>query len=123
MTTIVTIAQRLLDENNYTVSDISLTNMEYLIKNAVDHINSETGRSISFTPSAGTASLIASDAEIVTTKNLSVLLLRSYVDRGPNTVISNLSVSAVTNDPQYNVFMQLINTEIMRLRGRSFLTT
>jgi hypothetical protein len=123
MTVITDIAQRILDENNYTVSDISLTNLEYIIKNAVDHINAQAGTNISFTPAAGAASLIASDIEIITTKNLSTLLLRAYVDRGPNTSVGGLSVTTVANDPQYNIFMELVKDDIIRLRGRSFEVT
>jgi len=123
MTTVALIAQRILDENNYSSGaggDITTTNMEYLIKNAVDHINLVAGTSISFTPAAGVASLTASDSEILVVKGLSLIWLRCYLDRGPNTAVSAISVSAVTNDPQYNVFMQFVREGIDRLRGRSF---
>jgi hypothetical protein len=113
----------MLDENNYTVSDISLLNMEYLVKNAVDYINLQAGTTITFIPSAGSENLSASDSEIVMVKALTTILLRAYVDRGPNVGISSLSVTTVASDPQYNIFMQLVNDGLMRLRGRSFETT
>ena len=118
MTTITNIAQRILDENNYTTSDITTTNVEYLIKNAVDHINTQTGRTISFTPSAGTASLTAQDDEMPYIKNLTALMIRAYKDRGPNTAIGGLAVSSLTNDPQYSLFLKLLDDGIQRLRGR-----
>jgi hypothetical protein len=123
MTIVTNIAQRILDENNKTVSDITLVNMEYLVKNAVDHINSQTGRSISFTPAAGAASLTANDDEIPVIKNLSALLLRSYLEKDPNIAFGGMSVSAIANDTQYTLFMQLVNDGLMRLRGRSFEVT
>ena len=54
MVTVTTIAQRLLDENNYTPGDhISTTNFEYLIDNAIDYINAEAGTSIADFSSKG----------------------------------------------------------------------
>jgi len=120
MTVVTDVAQRVLDENNYSVSDISLLNLEYLIRNAVDYVNMQAGTAIAFVPVAGSEDLNASDSEIIVVKALSVILLRAYVDRGPNVAISSLSVSTVANDPQYNVFMQIVNDGLMRLRGRSF---
>jgi len=123
MTTVALIAQRILDENNYSAGaagDITLTNMEYIIKNAVDQINLHAGTSISFTPAAGAASLTATDDEIIVVKDLSVARLRTYLDRGPNVGVSSLSVTATTNDPQYNMLMQSVRDGIDRLRGRSF---
>jgi hypothetical protein len=120
LTVITDVAQRILDENGYTVSDISLLNAEYLVKNAVDYINLQAGTSIAFVPVAGSENLSASDSEIAVVKPLSALLVRAYVDRGPNTAVSSISASTVTNDPQYTLFMQLVNDGISRLRGRSF---
>ena len=123
MTVVTDIAQRMLDENNYTVSDISLLKMEYLIRNAVDYVNMQAGTSITFIPVAGSEDLNASDSEIVVVKALTTILLKAYVDRGPNVGISSLSVTAVASDAQYNAFMQIVNDGLMRLRGRSFETT
>jgi hypothetical protein len=118
MTTVTTIAQRILDENNYTTPTTTIT--EYLIKNAVDYINMMAGTSISFTPAAGAASLTADDDEIVVTKSLSVLLLRAYHDRGPNAGIGGLSVTSLVGDPQYSVYLKMIDAGIAQLCGRSF---
>ena len=118
MTTITDIAQRILDENNYT--EPSTTIVEYLIKNAVDYINLMSGTSITFVPSAGSEDLTASDSEIIVVKSLSVLMLRAYKDRGPNMGVVGLSVSTVLADPQYNLFTKLVNRGINRLAGRSF---
>ena len=123
MTTISNIAQRILDENNYTTSDISLVNLEYLIKNAVDHINLQAGTNVVFTPSGGTQSLTGTDSEILIVKTLSALLIRAYKDRGPNTAIQGLAVTTLITDPQYNVFMKILDEDISRLRGRSFKRT
>jgi len=46
MTTITNIAQRILDENNYTIEDVTITNLEYLIQNAIDYVNLRAGTSI-----------------------------------------------------------------------------
>ena len=120
MTVVTTIAQRILDENNYTVADISLTNPEYVIKNAVDYVNAVAGTSISFTPAAGAASLTADDDEIVTVKFASVLLLRTYHDRGPNTSVAGLSVTSLIGDPQFTLFRELLNPLLRRLMGVAF---
>ncbi len=120
MTTITDVAQRILDENKYTANDISTTNLEYLIKNAVDYINMMAGTSISFTPVAGSEDLTASDSELVVVKTLSALMIRAYKDRGPQTGTAGLSVTAVISDPQYRLFTKIVNQGINMLRGRSF---
>jgi hypothetical protein len=119
MTTISNIAQRVLSENSYTTSDCSLVNTEYLIKKAVDHVNMRTGGSVSFTLSGGTQSLTGTDAQLVTIQNLSALLLRAFVDRGPNTSLGGVSVSTLTADPQYSIHMKLMEDEIRELIGVS----
>lgn len=118
MTTITDVAQRILDENNYT--DPSTTIVEYLIKNAVDHINLMAGTSISFTPVAGSEDLTASDSEIIVVKTLSALMIRAYKDKGPQVGVAGMSVVAVVSDPQYRLFSKIVNQGINRLRGRSF---
>lgn len=123
MATITNIAQRILNENNYTVSDISLVNTEYLIKNAVEHVNLTAGTTISFTPSGGTQSLTGSESELLVVKTLSTLMVRAYLDRGPNATVSGLSVATVIADPQYSLFMKILDQGINRLRGRSFKRT
>jgi hypothetical protein len=118
-TTIASIAQRVLSENSYTTTDCSLINTEYLIKKAVEHINLETGHAISFTPSGGTQSLTATDAELVAVQTLSGLLLRAYKDRGPNTNVSVLTVTSLITDPQYSLNMDMLTKQLRRLIGIS----
>lgn len=118
MTTITDIAQRILDENNYT--DPSTTIVEYLIKNAVDYINLMAGTSITFVPSAGSEDLTASDSEIMVVKTLTALMIRAYKDRGPQVSVAGFSAQAVVSDPQYRLFSQLVRRGINVLCGRSF---
>ena len=120
MTDLLLAAQRILDENNYTTSDCSLTNLEYIIKNAVDYINLAVGTSISFTPAAGAATLTATDSQIYTVKAATILMLRAYLDRGPNTSVAAISVSSLIGDPQYNFYTETLKQAIARLTGRSF---
>ena len=117
MTSVLLIAQRILDENNYTVANISLLNMEYIIKNATDYINLDAGTSISFTPAAGAATLTASDGEIIATKAGALLMLRGHLDRGPNTAVSSLSVSSLIGDPQYAFWSDLFKRALVKLKG------
>ena len=121
MVTISNIAQQILDENNYTEADISKTNLEYLIDNAIDYINLVAGTSIAdLSGTAGSKSLTATENEIVAIKLLTVLLLRAYKDRGPNASVAGLNVSAVINDPQYTLFKELFDLAVARLRGKYF---
>ena len=120
MATISNVAQRILDENNYTTSDCNLTNTEYLIDNAVDYVNLQAGTSIAdLAGSAESKTLTGTEDEIAIVKVLSSLLLRAYVDKGPNIGVSAVSVAEVTSDPHYRVFMKLFNQGLNRLRGRS----
>lgn len=115
MTTITDVAARIKTENNYT--DPADATVEYLIDNAVDFINMEAGTTIAHVSSND---LTASDSELVVVKSLSVLMLRAYKDRGPDTAVAGLSVSTVLADPQYDLFTKLVFRGINRLRGRSF---
>lgn len=117
-------AQRVLDENNYTVSDISLTNLEYLIDNVIDYINLETGLSISnLSGTAGSKSVTVTSGQSPIIKLLSALMIRAYKDRGPQSSIAGFSVVAVLADPQYQLFKELTDKGINRLRGHSFVRT
>jgi len=118
MTTVTDIAQRMLAENNWTTDDITLLNTEYLIKNAVDYINLMAGTSISFTPSAGSENLVASDNEIVVVKFATTLLLRAYLDRGPNVSVGGLSLSSVISDPQYAFYAPQLTLMVEKLSQR-----
>lgn len=46
MVTVAAIAQRILEENNYTLQDLSIIKLEYLIDNAIDYINLMAGTAI-----------------------------------------------------------------------------
>jgi len=121
LTVITTIAQRILDENNWVVSDISLTNLEYVIDNAIDYINMEAGTSIAdLSGAADSKSLTGTDSEIAVVKLLSVLMVRAYKDRGPQVTTGTMGVQAVISDPQYHLFTKLVTRGINRLSGRSF---
>lgn len=117
MTTIANIATRILAETSYTVGYISLTNLEYLIDNAIDYINMEAG--ISIADLAGTAeskSLTGTDAQIFAVKALSELMLRGYKDKGPNIGIGGLNITSTTSDPHYTLETKLVNDAIKRLK-------
>ena len=117
MVTVLNIAQRILDENGYTTADISLTNLEYLIDNAIDTVNLRAGTSIAdLSGDAGSKSITGTESEILVVKELVVLLLRAYKDRGPNVSIGGLTASAVLNDPQYAYYSEAVKEDIKRLQ-------
>jgi len=120
MVLISNIAQRLLDENNITTDDITVVKFEYLIDNAVDHINLVAGTSIA---NISSNDLTATASEFAAIKTLSGLLLRAYMDKGPQTAIGGMGVTEITSDPHYRVFMKLFNQSLQYLRGRSFTRT
>jgi hypothetical protein len=119
MTSVLLVAQRILDENNYTVADISLLNCEYLIQNATFWINGQADTSISFTPAAGAATLTATELEVSTVKLLGTLMVRAFLDRGPNASVQNVTVSALISDPQYALYTSMLNKNIEKLRGHA----
>ena len=113
-------AQNILDENNYTITDISLVNAESLIDNAINYVNLRAGLSMSAmsgTAGSKTASLTGNQSVIV--KLLSTLMVRAYVDRGPNTTVGGLSVTSIINDPQYALYSTMIEAGILSLTGTS----
>lgn len=113
-------AQQLLDENNWTTSDISLANTEYLVNNAIHHIELETGLSLNDMTSQ---SVTVTDGQETVIKALSALMIRAHLDRGPQVGVAGLSVTAVIADPQYSLFTKILEDGINRLRGRSFKRT
>jgi hypothetical protein len=117
MTAVPLIAQRILDENKYTIADVSLVNCEYLIENATHYINLLADTAIAFTPATGVATLTATDDEIITTKILSTLMVRAFKERGPNISVSSISVSALITDPQYALYSKMFEEAITRLKG------
>jgi len=124
-------AQTLLDRNNWATTDIhatavtALTRVEYLIDDAIDYINGEAGTTISNMGGGGagskTVTVTAAQAPIV--RALAALLVRAYLDKGPNVGIGGLGVTAIISDPQYKLHMMMIMQGINRLRGRSFVRT
>ena len=114
MATITT--QNILDENNWTIADISLANIELLVNNAINYINLQTGLSIS-NMASGTVTVTSGESPII--KALTLLMIKAYKDRGPNTAIAGLGVNTLITDPQYSLFIQILNDGINRLRGRS----
>ena len=114
-------AQLILDENNYTDDDITLTNLEYLIDNAINYVNLQTGLSISnLSGTAESKTVTVTSNESTVIKSLAVLMIRAYKDRGPQVGIQGLSVSTVIADPQYSLFMKVVDDGIKRLCGQSF---
>ena len=120
MTAIANIATRMLTENNYTIDDIPALTVEYLLKNVTDYINLEAGTSISFTPLAGAETFTASDNEIIVSKMGTVLMMRAYLDRGPNASVASVNITAVISDPQFKVFTMMFHKAIKTLTGTGF---
>ena len=124
MVTVSNFATQIQNENNYTTSDISLANTEFLIDTVIDYINLMAGTSIAdLSGSSGSKSITGSENEIATVKMHMPLLLKTYVDRGPNVTLSSLGVSTILQDSQYAVFKDFSEKAINQLRGRSFLRT
>jgi len=120
-------AQTLLDRNNWATTDIhatavtALTRVEYLIDDAIDYINGESGTSMSnMTGAAGSKTVTVTSAQAPIVRALAALLVRAYLDKGPNVSVGSMGVSAIVSDPEYKIHMMMIQTGISRLRGRSF---
>lgn len=109
-------AQSILDENNYTVADISLVNLAALIDNAINYVNLRAGLSMS--PTAGGVATLTGNQSVVV-KLLSTLMLRAYLDRGPNTGLGGMSVNSIITDPQYALYSAMIEAGILALIGTS----
>lgn len=110
-------AQNILDENNYTTSDISLANLERLIDNAIYYVELATNRSIAkMSGTAGSKTVSVADEEVSVVKACVILMLRAYLDRGPNTAISGLSISTLISDPQYTLYKDMIEKGVEQLR-------
>ncbi len=125
MVTVSNIATQILNENNYTTGDITAINLEYLIDNAIDYVNMETSTSIADLSGAvaGSKSITGTEPEIVTVKFVTILMIRAYKDRGPNTVLSGMSITSLISDPQYAFYVDKIDRALNRLRGRSIKRT
>jgi len=114
MTTIT--AQGILDENNYTIAEISLVKTALLIDNAINYVNLRCGLSMATTV-GGSVTLTGNQSVVV--KLLATLMVRAYVDRGPNTAVGGLSVTSIINDPQYALYNAMIEAGILSLIGTS----
>jgi len=115
-------AQNILDENNWdSTDDISLANCERLIDDSIDYINLMAGLSISnMSGAAGSKTVTVTSGQSAVIKPLASLMVRAYLDKGPNMAVSPISINTLISDPHYNLFMKLLNKGINRLRGRSF---
>lgn len=114
MTTIT--SQGILDENNYTIADITLVNCALLIDNAINYVNLRTGLSMG-TTAGGSVTLTGNQSVVV--KIAATLWVRAYVDRGPNTAVGGLSVTSIINDPQYQFLSNMLEAGILALTGTS----
>lgn len=122
MTTISSIAQRILDENGYDLTDFSgltLTILEYKIDDAIDYVNLQAGTSIA--DLAGTAeskSITGTDSEILVAKWLTNLMLRAYKEKGTQLGggLASASITYILNDPDYKVSLMVIEKAIERLK-------
>jgi len=103
-------------ENKINDQQISDTNAEYLIDQAVNYINLVAGTSIA---NISANDLTATAGELTVVRSLSGLLFRAYLDKG-SVSVAGLTVTAVVSDPHYKVFMKMFNQGLKHLRGRSF---
>lgn len=120
MTTVSNIAQRILDENGYALTDfqnLTLTILEYKIDDAIDYVNLQGGTSIAdLSGSAESKSITGTDGQILAVKWLTNLMLKAYKEKGVQAGISGLSVAYVLNDPDYKLSLMVIEKAIERLK-------
>jgi hypothetical protein len=120
LTTIANIAQRILDENGYTVAsfkNLTLTILEYKIDDAIDYVNANAGLTVAHcSGSAGTKSLVASDTQILVIKWLTNIMLRGYKDKGATAGVSSLNLVYTLADADTAV-SKMIMQSIARLRA------
>lgn len=109
---VANIALQVLNENHWTIDDITVVNAEFLIDNASDFINLMAGTSIA---NIAASALTATDSELLVTKELASLMIRAFLDRGPNVSIGGLTVSSVLSDPQYATKADMIQKGIAAL--------
>lgn len=110
---VANIAQQVLNENRWTITQITIVNLEYLIDNAADYINLMSGTSIA---NIAASALTATENELIVVKTLAALMVRAYLDRGPNVAVSSVSISSVLADPQYDLFTKIVENGIARLK-------
>ena len=118
MTTIASIASRILQENSYSTSDITTTVLEYKIQDAIDYIELQAGITIAdLAGAAGTKSITATDPQILVVKWLTNLFIRAYENKGTNISIAGISLAEVITDPDFQVTMKVIDQSIERLKS------
>jgi hypothetical protein len=119
VTTVANIAQRILSENGYALTDfenLTLTILEYKIDDAIDWINLQAGLTIAdLSGDAESKSITGTDGQILAVKSLTNLMLRAYVEKG-DVSMAALTVTSVVNDPDYKVTMMMIEKAIERLK-------
>ena len=121
MVAITTVADRMQAETGYTDSDITNTNLEYLIDNAIDHVNLVCGTSIAdLSGVAAAKTLTATENELAVLKPLINLMMRAYIDKGPNINAATMGVMEIATDPHYKIMYALWKESAGHLRGRSF---
>jgi hypothetical protein len=109
--------QNVLDENGYTSANCDLTILEYLMDNVINDINLQTNSAIaamSGSDESKTAAVTRTQA--VALKAGATMMLRAYLDKGPNVGIGGLSVTAITSDPQYAVHSEKYRAALRRLQ-------
>jgi hypothetical protein len=120
MTTIASIAQRILDENGYSLTDftgLTLTILEYKIDDAIDYVNAEAGTTIAaLTGTAETKSFVYTAPENLAVKGLVNLMLKAYKEKGQQVGIQSMSLSYLESNPDFALSMQVLKDMIERLK-------
>ena len=110
-------AQNILDENKWTVYNISLANLETLIDNSINYINLEANTTISLSAgTSGSKTVTLTRSESLALKSLTALMVRAYLDKGPNIGLASLSVVNTIDDPNYSLFSDIVQKSILRLK-------
>jgi len=121
MATLANVAQTILDENGYALSDFSgltLTILENKIDDAIDYINAQTGLTIaSLTGAAGSKTLTYTVPQNVAIKQFTNLGLRAYKEKGSQVGIGTLSVTYLQSDPDFKLSWALLEKTIERLKA------
>lgn len=125
-TTITNIAQRILDENGYTITGstpdlpgLTLTILEYKIDDAIDYVNLKAGTIIAnLSGTVGAKSFTYNAGENVPVKQLVNLMLKAYKEKGEQVNMANLSASYLAADPDYAVSKKLLDESLVELKNR-----
>lgn len=118
-TTITSIATQVLNQNNYTTSQCSAINVEKIMNLAIEYINLIGDTDIAQIASPdGTKSLVGTKAENYCIQLVTAMMIRAYIDRGPSVNMATLNVATTINEPQYATFKSQIDDAIKKLRSR-----